>query len=153
MVIAQQVQHGVHHQIRQLPAVGMAVLLGLRRHALHGDHHVPQGHQSGAGVGVLPAGQLAGLQVKLRETEHIRGPVYLPHIQIDLMDGLVIGQQHVHLTGKIHPLCRQSGADDLADKGPLALIHPRHVGGDGNIVPFCHYFFPFPPFLAVSYSS
>ena len=58
MVIAQQVQHGVHHQIRKLPAVGVAVLLGLRRHVLHGDHHIPQGHQSGAGVGIFRSGQL-----------------------------------------------------------------------------------------------
>ena len=113
----------------------------------------PRGTSPVPGSASSPSGSSPGCQVKLRETEHIRGSVHLPHIQIDLMDGLVIGQQHVHLTGKIHPLRRQSGADDLADKGPLALIHPRHVGGDGNIVPFCHYFFPFPPFLAVSYSS
>ena len=113
----------------------------------------PRGTSPVPGSASSSSGSSPGCQVKLREAEHIRGPVHLPHIQIDLMDGLVIGQQHVHLTGKIHPLRRQSGADDLADKGPLALIHPRHVGGDGNIVPFCHYFFPFPPFLAVSYSS
>ena len=75
----------------------------------------PKGTSPVPGSASSPSGQLAGLQVELREAEHIRGPVYLPHIQIDLMDGLVIGQQHVHLTGEIHPLCRQSGADDLAE--------------------------------------
>ena len=84
----------------------------------------PKGTSPVPGSASSPSGQLAGLQVKLRETEHIRGPVYLPHIQIDLMDGLVIGQQHVHLTGKNPPLCRQSGADDLADKAPAGPHSP-----------------------------
>ena len=103
--------------------------------------------------GSASSGQLAGRQVKLREAQHIRGPIHLPHIPIDLVDGLVIRQQHVHLAGKIHALRRQRRTDHLADERPLAAIHPRHIGSDGKIMPFCHYFFPFPPFLAVSYSS
>ena len=134
-------QHGVHHQIRQLPAVGVTVLLGLGRHMLHGDHHVPQRNQSRAGVGVLLTGQLAGRQVEFRKAQHVGGAIHLPHVQIDLMDPRVVGQQHVDLTGEGHALGGQRRADDLADKGPLFIADPRHIGGNGDIMPLCHYFF------------
>ena len=103
-----------------------------------------------AAAGAVRSGQLTGGQLKLRKAQHIRSPVHLPHIAIDLVDGRVIGQQHIHLAGKVHSLRRKGGADDLADKRPLGIVHPRHIGGDGNIVPLCHHFFPFPPFLAFS---
>ena len=119
---------------------------------LHGDDHVPQRHQPGARVRVLLRGQLAGVKVELREAQHIRSPVHLPHVTVDGVDILVIGQQHVHLAGYCHTLRRQSGADDLADKGAAAgAVCAGHVGGDGNIMTLRHGRFPpFPPFLAVS---
>ena len=138
MVVAQQVQGGVDHQIGQLPPVGMPVLLGLGRHVLHGDHHVPQRHQTRAGVRVLLIRQLAGDQVKDGKAQNVRGTVHLPHFKIDGVDARVAGDAHVHLTGEIHSLRRQSGADDLADESPLSLVDPRHVRRDGNIMPLCH---------------
>ena len=46
VLLTQQMQHRVGHQVRQLPPLGVAVLLGLGRHPLHGQHHVPQGPSS-----------------------------------------------------------------------------------------------------------
>ena len=141
MVVAQQMQHRVHHQIRQLPAVGVPVLLGLCLYPLHGQHHVAQRHQPRAGVGVLRAGQLSGRQLELRKAQHVGGPVHLPHVQIDLMDARVTGHQHVHLAGEVHPLHGQRCADDPADQRLLLVAHSRHVGGDGDVMPLRHYFF------------
>ena len=129
-------------QIGQLPAVGVAVLLGLGGHPLHGDHHVPQGHQAGARVGVLRTGQLAGGQVEGGEAQHIGGPVHLPHIQVNLVDGLVVGEAHVHLAGEIHPLRRQGGADGPAEEGPLAVADPGHIRRHRDVMSFCH-IYPF----------
>lgn len=140
VVVAQQVQHGVYRQIRQLPAVGVPVLLRLRLYPLHGDDHIPQGHIAGAGVGVLHAGQLTGRQLELREAQHVGGAIHPPHVQIDGVDARVARDQHVHLAGKVHPLGGQRRADDLAEKAPRRLTDAGHVGGDGYIVSL-HFFF------------
>ena len=121
---------------------------------LHGDHHVPQGHQAGARVCVLRCGQLPGPKVELRKAQHVRRGVHLPHLPVDFVNAAVVRQQHVHLTGNVHPLRRQGGADHLADQGAVALTGGAgHVGGDGDIMPLRHHFRPFPPFFAVSYRS
>ena len=57
-----------------------------------------------------------------------QGPVYLPHLPVDLVDMGVIRQQHVHLAGKVHALCRQRRADHLADEGAIPL-----AGGAGDV--------------------
>ena len=108
---------------------------------LHGDDHVSQGHQPGAGVGVLLIGQLAGRQVEFRKAQHVGGAIHLPHVPIDLMDPRVVGQEHIDLTGEGHALGCQRRADDPADKGPLFIADPRHIGGNGDIMPLRHYFF------------
>ena len=104
MVIAQQMQNGMYGQVRQLPAVGMTVLLRLGRHVLHGDHHVPQGDQSCARVRVLRSRQLPWLEVKGWKTQHVCGAVHLPRFPVQGVYLLVVGDKHVHFTGKIHPL-------------------------------------------------
>ena len=58
------------------------------------------------------------------------------------MDPLIAGQQHVDLTGELHPLRRQSRADGFADQGAVAVrCRPGHVGGNGDIVGLSHFFF------------
>ena len=140
MVVAQQVQHGVYRQIGQLPAVGVAVFLRLRLHALQRDDHVPQGHIAGAGVGVLRAGQLAGSQFKLRKTQHVRRAVHPTHLQVDGVDARVAGHQHIHLAGEVHPLLGQRCADNPAEKAACALADTGDIGGHRDIVSF-HFFF------------
>ena len=114
----------------------------------------PRGTSPVPGSASSGPGQLPGRQVKLWKAQHIGGTVHLPHLPVDGMDVGVVGQQHVHLTGKVHSLCRQGGADDLSDQGAVSLAGSAgDVSGNRDIVPLGHHFRPFPPFLAFSYSS
>ena len=96
------------------------------------------GHQPCAGVGVLRTGQDARRKLEHRETEDVRGPVHLPLLPVDIVDGLVICDAHVDLAGECHPLRRQGGADNLAEKGPQAVVDTRYVRRNRDIVALCH---------------
>ena len=149
MVVAQQVQHRVRHKVGELAAVGVAIFLRLRSDVLERDDHIAERDQSRAGIGVLRPRQLAGRKLKHWEAQYVRRAVDLPHFAVDLMDGIVIRQPHVDLTGKVHALGFKRRADDLADEGALAVAHAGHVRRDGEIMSLCHYFFLF-SFRAVS---
>ena len=139
MVVAQQMQHRVGYQIGEFPPLGVTVLPGLRRHPLHGEYHVPQRDKARAGVGVLRAGQLAGGQFKLREAEDVRGAVHLPQLSVDLVDAVVIRQEHVHLAGGRESLRRQRRADGPADQGAVGIVGGAgYIGGDGDVVCLSH---------------
>ena len=110
---------------------------------LERDDHIAERDEARSGVGVLLTRQLAGGKLKHRETQHVRRAIDLAHFAVDLVDGLVIRQPHVDLTGKVHTLGGERRADDLADEGAFAVAHAGHVRRDGNIMSLCHHFFLF----------
>ena len=116
MVIAQQMENGVHCEIAQFPLQGVAELLSLGGCPLQRDAHIAQRAGVGGGIEiVLSLGRNAGLQLEHGEGQHVGGAVHPPHIQIDLMDALVIGEQNTDLAGQCNILRLQRGKDDGFD--------------------------------------
>ena len=122
-------------QIGRLPLRAVAVLLSLGLCPLQGEHHVPKGHQAGAGIRlhVVQGGRRAGDQVEHGEGEHIGGAVHVPLLSIDGVDALVVGKQHVHLAGEGHPLRLQDSGDHPAQQRGVGL-RSVHLGLDENLV-------------------
>ena len=133
----------MRHKVGKLAAVRVSVFLRLCRNVLERDDHIAERDQARAGVGVLLARKLAGGKLEHRKAQNVRCAVHLPHLTVDRVDGLVVRQPHVDLTGKIHALGGKRRADHLADEGAFALACSGYIRGDGNIVSLCHYRFLF----------
>ena len=54
------------------------------------------------------------------------------------MDARIAGDQHIDLAGHVHSLGVQGGADHPAEERPQTLVHPRHVGGNDDLMLWHH---------------
>ena len=142
VVVAEQVQHGVHRQIADLMRETVAVGLGLLGAALHGDDHVAEHGALGlvvplAGVGV----ECAGRELIHRKRQHVRRPVDAALLAVDGVDGGIVRERHIELTRDGHALGpeRRGGcALDIALRVREAESPAR--AGDGDLG-LCHAFF------------
>ena len=105
MIVAEQVQHGVHGQIADLVREAVAVGLGLLGAALHGDDHVAEHGAVGlivplAGIG----GECAGRELVHRKRQHVRRAVHAALLAVDGVDDGVVRERHVELARNGHAL-------------------------------------------------
>jgi len=61
------------------------------------------------------------------------GGVHPPLLQIDLVDALVVGKEHIHLAGHRHALRRQGGGDGLPQQSGPELV-PLQLRLDENLM-------------------
>ncbi|MPN59736.1 hypothetical protein SDC9_207458 [bioreactor metagenome] len=115
----------------------MAVFPGLGLRPLQRQHHIPQGHQPRARVGVLRAGQLPGRKLKHGEGKYVRGPVHPPLVKVNLPDAGVVGEQNADFTGNRNPLGLQRGLNHPGKEG-LRLLRRLNLGLQNHgVLHFC----------------
>ena len=146
MVVAQQVQHGMYSQIRDLALQGMAVQLSLLHRALHRDDDVSQQLAAVVLVNVILA------VFPQREAEHIGGRVLTAILPIQLMDAAVIHKSHADLGRTVKMLEIQhritAAADQDAQAGRdlyhILVVRDQYLIGHGNRPPFFYLWFASP---------
>ena len=104
-------------EIPHLPADRVAEFHRLRSGPLQRNGHIAQGTQASLRIQIIAPvpGQVLRCQPEHGKGENIGRPVHLPAGQIDGVNPVVIGEQHVDLTGNRHLLRLQGGQNALAN--------------------------------------
>ena len=111
MVVAEQMQHGVHREILRLVLKSAAVLLALRFGTLEREDHVAQV----AAVRVI-------VHFVDREREHVRRPVHAALLAVDGVDALVVRERDADLARLVHALgAQRCGGGLLYERGRLRV--------------------------------
>ena len=111
-------------QISQLPLDAVAELLRLGLGPVQVNDHVPQVAQAGFRVVLLLPGAVGGGargQVQHGKGEDVGHTVHLPLLPVDLPDALVVGEEHVHPAGDLHPLRLQRGGNHPGQEGLVGV--------------------------------
>ena len=100
-------------EIAGLPLRRMAELLCLCYAALIGDDHVAQGEKPCLRVCLqrILLGKRPGDELEHGKGQHIGGTIHPALLQVDLMDALIVCDEHVHLTGDVDPLLLKRRGD------------------------------------------
>ena len=110
MVVAQQVQHGVHRQERHLTLQRMAVEVCLLLCTLHTDDDVTQHFAAVVLVNIIFA------VYTQREAQHVGGHGLVAVLVVQLSNGGVIHKGHADLCRSFKMLILQHGITGTADE-------------------------------------
>lgn len=118
MVVAQQMQDGVHSQIADLPVEAVAELLALLLAFRNGDHHVPQQDIARLRVALAVVGaEGAGRQPVHGERQHVRLPVHAAKLAVYLPYAGPVRKQDAHRAFFLHALGVQGGGHSPFHQG------------------------------------
>ena len=141
MVVAQQAQHRMYRQIRDLTLQRMAVQLGLLHGALHRDDDVAQQLAAVVLVNVILA------VFTEREAQNVGGGVLVAVLLVQLVDAVVIHEGHADLRRTVKMLEIQhrvaAAADQDAQPGRdldhVLIVRNQHLIGHVNRPPLFVY--------------